>query len=128
MPRTAEFSVFSVLHFSTSQFLNFHVFSGLVLLLLPLQTMRAYSADLAWRVVFRVLFCGQDFAEVQDAETGLGVSWAYIDQVIKRYLWSGGVATRQGVLPDNKNRRRMDFADDLQLMTICSWSTLLKSP
>ena len=57
---------------------------------------KAYSEDLAWRVVFRVLFCGQSYGEVCDKQHGLAVSREYIDAVLSRYDETGDVATHQG--------------------------------
>lgn len=56
---------------------------------------KAYSEDLAWRVVARV-WLGQTDAEIADACTGLDVSETYVRDVYKRYTNTGTVATHQG--------------------------------
>ena len=46
---------------------------------------RAYSEDLAWRVVARITWMEQSVAEVCDPEHGLDVSRPYVEAVMQRF-------------------------------------------
>ena len=56
---------------------------------------RAYSDDLAWRVILRWRGYGHSVAQISDPEHGLAVSRQFVNDVIKRYEMTGDVKTHQ---------------------------------
>ena len=64
---------------------------------------KAYSSDLAWRVVWQLWDADQwdEFVpdwlarQTADPEWGLCVSKPYVDDVWRRYWWTGDVETHQ---------------------------------
>ena len=78
--------------------------------------MRAYSDDIAWRVVTRILWFGQDVSQVCDARVGLDVSRHYVETVMHRFHATGDVATHQGKGADPLTRMALTRAEDYQIV------------
>ena len=78
----------------------------------------AYSEDLAWRVVMRVVFFGQGVSEICDPERGLGVSSHYISDVMARYEDTGDVKTRQGQRTFTIDQSALTRAEDWKIMAL----------
>ena len=57
---------------------------------------RAYSDELAWRVILRWREYGHSVTQISDPEHGLDVSRTFVYDVIKRYEMTGDVKTHQG--------------------------------
>ena len=88
----------------------------------------AYSRDLAWRVVMRVTWFGQDVSQICHPEDGLGVSRHFVSDVMRRFDATGDVATYQGQGADPMERRALSRADSWHIihLLISSPRTTLK--
>lgn len=76
----------------------------------------AHSEGLAWRVVWRSRWYGQSPQEITDPRTGLGVSRAYVRDVLARFDRTGDVATHQGQGADPLARRALTRLECLQIV------------
>ena len=76
----------------------------------------AYSEDIAWRVVYRVLYLGQDVALVADKQYGLSVGVTYINSVLRRYRDTGDVQTLQGKRSAPPANKVVHWMEDLEIM------------
>ena len=78
--------------------------------------MRAYSDDLAWRVVTRIFWFEQPVGQVCDALVGLHVSRHYVESVMRRFYETGDVATHQGKGANPLARASLTRAEDCQII------------
>ena len=78
--------------------------------------MRAYSDDIAWRVITRIFWFGQPVSQVCDARNGLDVSRHYVESVMHRFRTTGDVATHQGKGADPLARMALTRPEDCQLI------------
>jgi len=86
---------------------------------------RAYGDDLAWRVVWRLVFVWRLWeevvprhiaADVSDDRHGLAVSIHYVRDVWSRFWWSGEVATHQGRREAPPWNKAFSLVEDMALI------------
>ena len=84
---------------------------------------RAYSDELAWRVILRWREYGHSVTQISDPEHGLDVSRAFVYDVIKRYEMTGDVKTHQGHGADPLASCALTRYEDHQIVAL-----IIKSP
>ena len=75
----------------------------------------AHPEALAWRVVMK-LQSGQSITQISDRETGLAVSFNYVNNVWRRFRETGSVATHQGHRSAPPANTTLSYKEDIAIV------------